>query len=63
MQYFHEKIETFAGYRFNLKHTDAMIDNLLESLRDHEFVIVQNFSENYNYLLPDESQSIHWTTQ
>ena len=31
-QYFHEKIETFAGHRFILKHTDAMIDNLLESL-------------------------------
>ena len=54
MQYFHEEIETFTGHCFNLKHTDAMIDNLLESLRDHELVIVQDFSENYNCLLPDE---------
>ena len=60
---FHQKIETFTGHRFNLKHTDAMIDNLLESLRDHELVIVQDFSENYNCLLPDEPQSIHWTIQ
>ena len=45
VQCFHEKIETFAGHRFNLKYTDAMIDNLLESLRDHEFVIVQDFSQ------------------
>ena len=63
VQYFHEKIGTFAGHRFNLKHTDAMIDNLLESLRDHELVIVQDFSENYDCLLPDEPQSIHWTSQ
>ena len=63
MQYFQEKIETFAGHHFNLKHTDAMIDNLLESLRDHELVIVQDFSENYDCLLPDEPQSIHWTSQ
>ena len=40
-----------------------MIDNLLESLRDHELVIVQDFSENYNSLLPDEPQSIHWIIQ
>ena len=60
MQYFHEKIETFAGHRFNLKHTDAMIDNLLESLRDHEFMILQDFSENYNCLLSEEPQSVHW---
>ena len=31
VQYFHEKIETFAGHHFNLKQTDAMIDNLLQS--------------------------------
>ena len=63
VQYFHEKIETFAGHRFNLKRTDAMIDNLLEALWDHKLVIVQDFSENYNCLLPDEPQSIHWTIQ
>ena len=40
------KIETFTGHCFNLKHTNTMIDNLLESLRDHELVIVQGFSEN-----------------
>ena len=59
VQYFHKKIETFADHHFNLKHTDAMIDNLLESLRDHELLIVQDFSENYNCLLPDEPQTIH----
>ena len=63
VQYFHEQIGTFAGHRFNLKHTDAMIDNLLESSRYHELVIVQDFSENCNCLLPDEPQSIHWTIQ
>ena len=47
----------------NLKHNDAIIDNLLESLSDHELVIVQHFSENYNCLLPDEPQSIHWIIQ
>ena len=59
VHYFHEKFETFAGHHFNLKHTDAMIDNLLESLRDHELVIVQDFSENCNCLLPEEPLSIH----
>ena len=63
VQYFHEKVEIFAGHHFNLKHIDAMIGNLLESLRDQELVIVQEFSENYNCLLPDEPQSIHWTIQ
>ena len=38
-----------AGHRFNLKRTDAMLDNLLESLRDHD-VIVQDISENWNCL-------------
>ena len=38
-----------AGHRFNLKHTDAMIDNLLESLSDHD-VIVQDISENWSCL-------------
>ena len=60
VQHFHEKIENFADHRFNLKQTNAMIDNLLESLRDHEKLIVQDFSENYNCLLPDEPQSIYW---
>ena len=41
-----KKLKTFAGHCFNLKHTDLMIDNLLESLTDHELVIVQGFSEN-----------------
>ena len=63
MQCFHEKIGTFTGHRFNLKQTDAMIDNLLESLRDLELVIVQDFSENCNCLLLDEPQSIHWIIQ
>ena len=58
VQFFHEKIETFAGHPFNLKHTDLMIDNLLEPLRDHELVTVQDFSENYNCLLPDQPQSV-----
>ena len=54
-----KKLKLLLIITLTLKHTDAMIDNLLESLRDHELLIVQDFSENYNCLLPDEPQTIH----
>ena len=63
VQYFHEKVETFTVHHFNHKHTDVMTDSLLELLRDHELMIVQDFCENYDFLLPDEPQSVYWTIQ
>ena len=54
--FFSLKLSPFILHRFSAAHTTKMIDNLLETLRENEVVLIQDFSENYSSLLPHEPQ-------
>ena len=61
---FFKKLTTpFLLHRFNVCHTNSMIEHLERNLSPNEILVIQDFSENYSCLLPDEPQSLHWTTQ
>ena len=53
----------FTFHWFSAAHTRRMTDNLLETLKQNEVVIIQDFSENYSCLLLSEPETLHWTTQ
>jgi len=50
----------FPRHRYNVKHTDRVLKMLDETLDDNTIVKIQDFSENYTFLLPDEVYEIHW---
>ena len=56
-------MQPFLCHRFNVSHTATMVENLFATLQPQEIVLIQDFSENYTCLLPDEPQSSHWTQQ
>ena len=58
-----QQLQPFITHRFNVHHTKEMLQHLFNTLRENEIVLIQDFSENYTCLLPDEPQSIHWTQQ
>ena len=50
----------FALHRFNVQHTKDQMDLLQAHWKEDEIIKVQDFSENYKCLLPNEIQSMHW---
>ena len=52
-----------ALHRFNVQHTKDQMDLLQAHLKEDEIIKVQDFSENYKCLLPNEIQSMHWVQQ
>ena len=56
-------MEKFIIHRFNVVHTKNMLQYLYSTLKEDEIVLIQDFSENYTCLLPNEPQSVHWTQE
>ena len=54
-------MQGFARHRFNHFHTKEMYKMAVEGLQEGQIITVQDFSENYTCLVPDEVQSLHWT--
>ena len=55
-----ELMETFPRHRFNNCHTKNAYQEAINALTPGQPVKVQDFSENYTCLLPDEVKSLHW---
>ena len=53
----------FPIHWFNVEHTKNQIDMLQMQLQENEIIKIQDFSENYKCLLPDEIQSMHCVQQ
>ena len=56
-----EKLKGFACHRFNVSHTNHTFDQAVAGMSDKTIIKIQDFSENYTCLLPEEIMSIHWT--
>ena len=55
------KLKNFPRHCFTINHTEKTICQLKENLTESEVIKIQDFSENYTCLLPDEVQSMRWT--
>ena len=53
-------MQDFPQHRFNIDHTRSVWEQMVENLEEGMMVKVQDFSENYTWLMPHEAQSIHW---
>ena len=58
-----EKLKGFACHRFNVSHTNHTFDQAVAGMSDKTIIKIQDFSENYTCLLPEEIMSIHWTQE
>lgn len=56
-----QAMQGFARHRFNHFHTKEIYKMAIEGLQEGQLIKVQDFSENYTCLVPDEVQSLHWT--
>ena len=55
-----ELMETFPRHRFNNCQTESVYREAINALTPRQLVKVQDFSENYTCVVPDEVQSLHW---
>ena len=55
-----ELMETFSRHCFNNCHTKNVYREAVNALTPRQLVKVQDFSENYTCLVPDEVQSLYW---
>ena len=51
----------FPRHRFNHYHTKEVFSKCKSNLQHDQILKVQDFSENYTCLVPDEVQSLHWS--
>ena len=63
MELLEARLRDFPRHRFNISHTKSVWDQVEENLNENYIVKIQDFSENYTCLLPEEIQmkGIHWT--
>jgi hypothetical protein len=54
------QLADFPRHRLNVSHTGKLWDDIEINLGDASIVKIQDFSENYTHLLPDEIYEIHW---
>ena len=53
-----EKLKGFACHQFNVSYTNHNFDQEVTDMTDKTFIKIQDFSENYTCLLPEEIMSI-----
>ena len=58
-----DKLQNFPRHRHNVTHTRKIYDQVIDALSDGTIIKIQDFSENYTCLLPNEIMSIHWTQE
>ena len=58
-----DKLQNFPRHRHNVTHTRKIYDQVIDALSDGTIIKIQDFSENYTCLLPNEIVSIHWTQE
>lgn len=61
--YLISKLEKFIPHDFIKKEQSIFLKNCKNNLKDGEFVVTCDFSENYSFVLQDEVQSHHWNNR
>ena len=56
-----EAMQDLAQHHFKHFHKMEVYKMAVEGLQEGQMTKVQEFSENYTCLVPDEVQSLHWT--
>jgi hypothetical protein len=57
-----EKLKLLVQHDFIAKQQTSFMNQLKENLKDSEFLVTLDFSENYNMVVQDEAQSYHWAS-
>lgn len=60
---FCEKLTLLVKHDFVAKQQSSFINDKKENLKESEFVVNLDFSENYNIVVQDEAQSYHWASE
>ena len=60
---FKEKLKGFPQHRYNVCHTSNTYDQVINGIDEKSIIKIQDFSENYACLLPEEIMLIHWTQE
>ena len=57
---FLDKLETLRRHDFIAKQQSRYLAERKESLKEGEFLVIEDFSENFSFVVQDEAQSFHW---
>ena len=57
---FLDKLETLRRHDFIAKQQSHYLAERKESLKEGEFLVIEDFSENFSFVVQDEAQSFHW---
>lgn len=60
---FCSKLSSLVRHDFLTKQQEAFLNYIKENLKESEFTITCDFSQNYSIVLQDEAQSYHWISQ
>lgn len=60
---FCSKLSSLVQHDFIAKQQGAFFNYTKENLKESEFAVICDFSENYSIVLQDEAQSYHWTNR
>lgn len=60
---FCDKLSVLVCHDFVAKQQSSFMNHIKENLKDSEFAVTCDFSENYTFVVQDEAQSYHWTSE
>lgn len=63
IELFCKKLSSLIQHDFIAKQQRSFLNYTKENLKESEFVVICDFSENYSIVLQDEAQSYHWASQ
>lgn len=61
METFQKRIHALIPHSFIAERQSSYLKEVKNSLNQHEFLVIMDFSENYSFVIQDEIQSFHWT--
>jgi len=60
VEYFCEKVVILLPHSFIATQQAAFCTHIRKSLKEGEFLVIANFSENYSFVIQDAIQGFHW---
>lgn len=63
IEYFCDKLSTLVRHDFIARQQSSFMNQVKENLKESEFAVVLDFSENYSMVIQDEAQSYHWANE
>ena len=58
-----ENLDAITTHSYIAQHQSQYLKNLKEDLQPNEVIVLEDFTENYNFLMQDEVQGYHWNSQ